>query len=190
MARENKSRFALLGFLMEAPLSGYDIKLRFERRAMHFWQESFGQIYPQLKRMTEEGLLTREGPGGTGRGAKAIYTITEKGKQAFNEWMKQPYTPQAIRNELLLKLTFGRHVPLDVLEKQLTEDRAGFEEQIKHYHAIETDLHERMENHPDLKYWLVNLGYGKAYAAFRKQWSQEALQFLRRGEKPQKENKP
>ena len=190
MARENKSRFALLGFLMEEPLSGYDIKLRFERRTIHFWQESFGQIYPQLKGMTEEGLLTREGPAGTGRGAKAVYTITEKGRQVFTEWMKQPYTIQPIRNELLLKMTFGRHVSLDILEQHLTEDMAGFEEQLKHYQAIETDLLERMENHPDLKYWQVNLGYGKAYAAFRKQWSQEALEILRKGEKPQKEKKP
>ena len=54
MARENRTRFAILGMLMSGPKSGYDLKQDFEQRISPFWSESLGQIYPALHRMDEE----------------------------------------------------------------------------------------------------------------------------------------
>ena len=49
MARMNKSRFALLGLLSLGAMSGYDLRKLFEQSLIHFWSESFGQIYPMLR---------------------------------------------------------------------------------------------------------------------------------------------
>src|SRR5258707_12735330 len=58
MAKENKSRYALLGMLSIRPGSGYDIKKFMEQSTSNFWHESYGQIYPLLKQLVDEGLAT------------------------------------------------------------------------------------------------------------------------------------
>ncbi len=52
-----KTRFVILGLLNEEPLSGYDIKKIIDIRMSFFWQESYGQIYPELAKLREEGLV-------------------------------------------------------------------------------------------------------------------------------------
>ncbi|MGH9601902.1 MAG: PadR family transcriptional regulator, partial [Terriglobales bacterium] len=47
----NTTRFALLGLLSLGPQSGYDLKKRMEQSIAHFWSESYGQIYPTLRRL-------------------------------------------------------------------------------------------------------------------------------------------
>ena len=60
MAKESKTRFAILGLLCEGQLSGYDIKKLIDIRFKLFWNESFGQIYPELEKLEREGLVTRK----------------------------------------------------------------------------------------------------------------------------------
>ena len=57
--KKSKTRFAVLGILSYGPMSGYDIKKFYEKNVAGFWSESYGQIYPILKRLAEEGLATR-----------------------------------------------------------------------------------------------------------------------------------
>jgi DNA-binding PadR family transcriptional regulator len=52
-----KTRFVILGLLNEEPLSGYDIKKIIDIRMSFFWQESYGQIYPELAKLRKEGLI-------------------------------------------------------------------------------------------------------------------------------------
>ncbi len=52
-----KTRFVILGLLNEEPLSGYDMKKIIDIRMSFFWQESYGQIYPELAKLREEGLI-------------------------------------------------------------------------------------------------------------------------------------
>jgi len=53
--KENKSKYAIMGMLSMGPVSGYDIKKRFEESLSYFWNESYGQIYPILKKITQTG---------------------------------------------------------------------------------------------------------------------------------------
>ena len=59
MPRENKTKYAVLGLLAYAPLSGYDIRRIYAQSLGNFWSESYGHIYPILKRLKAEGLATR-----------------------------------------------------------------------------------------------------------------------------------
>src|SRR5713101_9932570 len=58
MSKENKSRYAILGILSQGPMSGYAIKKFIEASISNFWNESYGQIYPILKQLSEEGLTS------------------------------------------------------------------------------------------------------------------------------------
>ena len=84
MAR--KTQYVILGLLTEQPLSGYDIKKIIDFRFKFFWNESYGQIYPELKQLIEKGYiqtLSNE----TDRG-KQLYQITELGLDHLKKWLE------------------------------------------------------------------------------------------------------
>ncbi|MYF92724.1 MAG: PadR family transcriptional regulator, partial [Gemmatimonadetes bacterium] len=60
MPKTNKSKYAIMGMLSIRPMSGYDMKKLIAQSISYFWNESFGQIYPTLKKLVEEGLATRQ----------------------------------------------------------------------------------------------------------------------------------
>ncbi|AKA68713.1 PadR family transcriptional regulator [Clostridium scatologenes] len=60
MAKINKTKYALLGVLTLSSGSGYDIKKFCDSSIGHFWNENYGHIYPVLKKMEEEELITKK----------------------------------------------------------------------------------------------------------------------------------
>lgn len=57
MDKKNKTGYVILGLLSDRSISGYGIKKLRERRFHHFWSESYGQIYPELKRLLGAKLI-------------------------------------------------------------------------------------------------------------------------------------
>lgn len=57
MKRESKTQYALLGILSQCEMNGYEIRKYIESTISFFWSESFGQIYPTLTKLEEEGLI-------------------------------------------------------------------------------------------------------------------------------------
>lgn len=55
MARQRTTRHAVLGMLAEPPMSGYELRSEIAGSIGHFWQESFGQLYPTLRELSTEG---------------------------------------------------------------------------------------------------------------------------------------
>lgn len=94
-------RHALLGLLVRAPASGYDLTKTFEHSLGRFaWQARHSQIYPELKRLTSEGKVTVVASGARGR---KTYLTTPAGRAEFHEWMMKP--PEGgVRNEFALRL--------------------------------------------------------------------------------------
>jgi DNA-binding PadR family transcriptional regulator len=99
--------YVILGLLYERPGSGYDIKQTADHSTRHFWAISFGQIYPELKRLTEEGLVeVEESP--TGSRQRNVYRITDAGREALALWVGDATrSPCEIRDEMLLKIYFS-----------------------------------------------------------------------------------
>ncbi len=94
MPRENKTKYAVLGLLIYAPLSGYDIRRIYADSLGNFWSESYGAIYPILKRLEDEGLATREVERQTGKPDRNVYTITDLGREEMHRWLAQPAGPR------------------------------------------------------------------------------------------------
>lgn len=85
-------KFAILGLLHYKDMHGYRIKSHIERNFGHMWSINFGQIYPNLRSLLDDELVTMKvvaTPGEKGPGRK-LYSITDKGKQAFTEWLASP----------------------------------------------------------------------------------------------------
>ena len=108
--KKSKTRFAVLGILSCGPMSGYDIKKFYEQNVAGFWSESYGQIYPILKRLAQEGLATRSVHQQEGKPDRHIYAITEKGRGQLRQWLEAPTGPHIGRHETLLKLMFGQQI--------------------------------------------------------------------------------
>lgn len=101
--------YVLLGALSFGPRTGYAIKALLDKSIRFFWAISYSQIYPELKRLAELGLV--EGRDTTEGGRKRIeYRITEAGTEALRAWLRRPPEIFEMRDEGLLKLFFSSAV--------------------------------------------------------------------------------
>jgi DNA-binding PadR family transcriptional regulator len=96
----------ILGMLAARPRSGYEIKQLVDSSARFFWTASYGQIYPELKKLEKAGLIAGDD---TSRGARqrTTFKLTAHGKRAAREWIGTPPEVLEIRDEGLLKLFFA-----------------------------------------------------------------------------------
>jgi PadR family transcriptional regulator AphA len=99
--------YVILGLLGLGPHSGSDIKQLADMSTRHFWATSYGQIYPELRRMTQAGLIKPE-DASKGTRQRTIYHLSAKGRQTLHAWVADgTVQPVEIRDEMLLKLFFA-----------------------------------------------------------------------------------
>jgi len=96
----------ILGMLAARPRSGYEIKQLVDTSARFFWAASYGQIYPELKKLETAGLIAGDD---SSRGARqsTTFRLTAEGKRAAREWIRKPPEVLETRDEGLLKLFFA-----------------------------------------------------------------------------------
>jgi DNA-binding PadR family transcriptional regulator len=129
----------ILGMLSFAPRTGYDIKRVADFSTKFFWGASYGQIYPELKRLESAGLVSsREEPRGAVR--RRVYTLTAHGKRALDEWLTDDTELFDLRDEGLLKLFFGEILDHDDLLTLVKRRRAWFEEVARYFRGLADQL--------------------------------------------------
>ena len=78
----NPTSYVILGMLGLRPMCGYEIKQLVDNSTRFFWAASYGQIYPELRRLTDEGLI--EGTPDPGTSRKRIeFRLTDSGRRAI-----------------------------------------------------------------------------------------------------------
>jgi DNA-binding PadR family transcriptional regulator len=99
--------YAVLGLLRLGLRTGYDIKQLVDKSTRFFWAASYGQIYPELKKLETQGLVTSSDDPQGGRRRRA-YELTAEGERTLDEWLKSP-DGMAVetRDPALLKLFFA-----------------------------------------------------------------------------------
>ena len=125
----------ILGFLRFGPRTGYDIKTVIEISTRFFWGASYGQIYPELKRLERAGLVASEAsPRGARR--RTVYRLTGAGEQALDGWLTDPESwIFEYRDEWLLRLFFGDLLPREEALANVRAARAFFTRTAKHLRA-------------------------------------------------------
>ena len=121
-------------------MSGYDIKKFIEIGLSHFWNESYGQLFPTLNRLVEEGLATKEEDAGTGRRKRFLFSITEPGREALFSWLREPSEPVKTRSELTLKFFLSCRQPPAESMRLLAEHRAQIQTRLEDYTQSERVL--------------------------------------------------
>jgi PadR family transcriptional regulator AphA len=178
VAKENKSKYAVLGALSVCPGSGYDIKKMMEQSTSNFWNESYGQIYPILKQLIEEGLATSHTEKQEGKPERYVYTLTERGTEELQRWLTEPVEYVVERNELLLKLYFGKHVPVAKNIEHVRTFQRLQAQLLRKYENIERHLQAGIASNPDLQYPLLTLRYGMHRCQALLAWCEETLATL------------
>jgi len=182
---QNNSKRAVLAFLSLGPRAGYDIQRDIQRSIGHFWNESYGQIYPALRKIVEEGLATVRTTPQDGRPDRKVYTITDRGLETLRAWLEQPPEPPPVRNEMLLKLFAGWQVPCGTMIEHVRGLAAHFAHERARLSAIEAFLRAEAGDNEDAVYWLITLRSGQLYLDARLQWCDETLTHLERLAKPE-----
>lgn len=83
MAQKNILKYIILGLLNHKELAGYDLKKLFEGEVGDFWSSNHSQIYPELRRMEEKGLITSHSETVGTKLEKKYYHITRPGRKSF-----------------------------------------------------------------------------------------------------------
>ncbi len=112
----------ILGMLGFEPMSGYEIKALVDKSTAFFWTASYGQIYPELKRLADAGLIEGEDQAQGGR-KRTIYSLTGSGREALAAWHESDVAIQETRDETLLKLFFADAVGEGATERALEAKR-------------------------------------------------------------------
>jgi PadR family transcriptional regulator, regulatory protein AphA len=99
--------YVVLGMLRLGERTGYEIKQLVDRSTRFFWAASYGQIYPELKKLEDAGLISGAADPQGGRQRRA-YALTAAGEQALEEWLRDTSElGMELRDPALLKLFFA-----------------------------------------------------------------------------------
>jgi DNA-binding PadR family transcriptional regulator len=169
---------ALLGVLSMVPMSGYTLRSVIAQSIGNFWSESYGQIYPALKRLTAEGLVEKKTERQKGRPDRNVYSLTSSGTERLKRWLEVPATTEVPRNDLLLKLFFGVHAPVSASRRNVAEFVAGQEAALERYAAIAKDLERKKKDNEAVRFWLMTLSYGRHHSTAMVAWGRETLREL------------
>lgn len=158
-------RHALLGILREGPASGYDLVQLFKQSLYHTWPATQSQVYTELTKLADAGMLSVAARGGRGR---KEYTLTDAGLAELRRWLLET-EPEPHRNEPLLRVFLLGALTRDQAREYLTylEHRAE-----KYTDALET-LHTTV-NWDDgglSFYGRLVLEYGKRLQAMNAEWA-------------------
>jgi DNA-binding PadR family transcriptional regulator len=139
MSRLTPTGRVVLGFLLVRPQTGYDIKQVVDYSTRFFWGASYGQIYPELRRLEAAGLaVSRDEPRGGVR--RRVYRITPAGERAVHAWLAEPQEQYEVRDEGLLKLFFGEVLAPGELLELVRRRRAWYEAVRVHFRGIAESL--------------------------------------------------
>jgi DNA-binding PadR family transcriptional regulator len=189
MARQSRTRYTVLGVLTLGPKSGYDIKKFIERSVGNFWRESYGQIYPTLKQLDADGLVSHKVEDRQGRPDRIVYRITGKGRQELRDWLVQPVEIEIPRHELLLKLFFGTQVPVEANLEHVAQYHKEVETWISQLAEGAQLLREKYGDTDEGVYWLLTIRQGILVGEALRQWCEEATTELERMQRRQRSEK-
>jgi PadR family transcriptional regulator AphA len=115
----------------------------------------------------------------SGRPNRHLYTLTEKGKEIFLEWLKKPADAEIRRNEFLLKLFFAGALTVQDVVRIIEHEKIRNERILSIYNHIGQEYIKKIDNEGAKKFAYLTLSYGKKLAAARALWFEEVLQELK-----------
>lgn len=178
---KKKTRYVILGLLRDEAMTGYELKNCIDLRMSFFWQESYGQIYPELNLMMKEGLLESQEDNESDNRGKIRYSITESGRQVFNDWMAEEFEKDTVRSEAQLKFFLADDNNKSDVIHHLEKFYSQNHERLELYEKFQKSIKgfENVHNH---KYILHMLELGIRQQKLYCEWSSSYIKELQGNE--------
>jgi DNA-binding PadR family transcriptional regulator len=127
-------RYALLGALADRPRTGYELLKHFEQSLAYAWPASHSQIYPELARLRDQGLIEQTGAGA--RNSKT-YGITDAGLAEIRTWLRETEPERRVRSDAALRIFFLWLLEPEEAREQLGSEQAYWRERLGELREIE-----------------------------------------------------
>ncbi|MEE1295363.1 MAG: PadR family transcriptional regulator [Bifidobacterium sp.] len=132
MPKERLLPYVILGIVRDnAPITGQGITRQFDDEIGEFWRASHSQVYPELRRMCEDGWLVQAVAPDNAK--EKYYGVTQQGEHILEAWLGAPIGPSPNHHDLFaLKMFFlhDRHDPR--ILRLMEEERGMLEGQLAH----------------------------------------------------------
>ena len=112
----------ILGLLIEKGMSGYEINQVFESVFSHFYKTSYGMIYPTLKKLQKEVLVTKEVVFQEGKPNKNIFKTTSAGKLEFYKFLSKELSSEFTESEFMVKMYFGEYASPELIKSWIKHE--------------------------------------------------------------------
>lgn len=142
-------RHAMLALLTAEPMTGYEIAQHFDEAVAQLWAAPHSQIYPELRKMEEEGLVKGDEVPRGERATKRLYALTTAGREELAQWLArpEPYPPE--RNVHRLKTAYFEMASFDDARHQLRAHLTYYTRRLDQWREIRDLIVDR--SHPLLR---------------------------------------
>ncbi|WP_167042967.1 PadR family transcriptional regulator [Salinibacterium sp. ZJ454] len=172
MPRSDQSQTAILGALSIMPMTGYALREQIRDTLGHFWNESFGQIYPTLAQLEQQNLVERHPSDGS---RSTTFGITAAGITRLRELLAEPPQEPKPRNGLMLRLFFGAQLGPDACRELVIQALEQAEAQLAELEATRQDLITDAALAEAAPYIALTISAGEYSARATIAWANEAL---------------
>jgi DNA-binding PadR family transcriptional regulator len=138
-------RFALLAMLSAGPKTGYELTGNFDRTVAYVWHAPHSQIYPELRRMEDAGLVTAEEVPRGPRGTKRVYQVTDAGLAELRRQASEVVPLERERDPVRLKAAYMEWSTPQAALAQLEAHIAHYEEWLGVWRTMIDALQRRDE---------------------------------------------
>jgi len=177
LGQKNNSMYVILGLLNHEDLTGYDIKKQVENNLSNFWNISYGQIYPELKKLLGLNYIECTINYSDNSPTKKIYSITKEGREVLQKWLKSSSNPENNKFEILLKLYFSADISKEFTIESINDFLKRHSEKIDLYEQFKQSLSKSLDI-KDHKYRYMTLLFGLYMEEAFIKWGKEAKKML------------
>lgn len=131
--------YVILGHLALRSWSTYELAQQMKRSTRHYWPRADSKIYEEPKKLVAHGLATATREY-TGRRPRAVYTITDKGRNALRRWLDEPGQPPLVEFEGVVKVLFAEQGTKEQLLATLRSIREDAQRTQEEHVALAADL--------------------------------------------------
>lgn len=169
---------AILVCLTERSMSGYDLGKTFDASIGFFWRASHQQIYRELSRLRDRGLVKSEEVSQSGKPNRIVHTLTPEGRKYLKNWSAKASRKPSLKDDLMVKLYALEHMDIAALKEQFGNrmeqhlERANIYQKIKKKHYSGKDLSVTGEGK------LIALDMGIANEQQQAEWCEQILNRL------------
>ncbi len=157
-------------------MSGYDLARYFEQSMGNVWPAQHSQIYPELAKLSAEGLIGQTGEGPRGR---KVYQTTPAGIEALRSWLRDSEPDYQVRYEALLRVFCLWVLPSDEALSHLERDRAEY---VRHLEQIEKAIaHRNWAADPTTRSARLTIEFGRRFYTSLIHWIDWAAEQIKTG---------